>query len=71
MAMLLLMLVTLDSTSAWFGGGGGKDKSGSTERSFTDRVMDTARAIGRKVADAGRFAAGAAKGTGSMAKAYK
>lgn len=65
MTVLLLMLVSLDSTSAWFGGGGGK------ERSFTDRVRDTARAIGRKVADAGRFAAGAAKGTGSMAKAYK
>lgn len=68
---VVLLLVCLQDTSAWFGGGGSKSSGKSSERSFTDRVKDFGRNAVKGVADAGRFASGAVKGGLEMGKAYK
>lgn len=64
---LVVVLVCLDFSAAWFGGGSkskSNDNGGKKERGVFGKAYD-------KVKSAGKFAADAVRGTASMGKAYK
>ena len=67
---IVLLLACLHDSSAWWGGGS-KSSSSSNEKSFANKAREVGDRVVKNVADAGRFAAGAAKGTFAMGKAYK